>query len=176
MKKLLLLPALLLGGLRPAAAQTFEKVPGPVPTTICYAHAKDEHTRLPLPAAYLEQQRTGQRRSTAANIIVTYTGFTPQAQAAFQHAVDIWESLLVSPVTIHVQATWTPLGTGVLGSAGATAYYNDPSGAVRSGASYPVALAEKIAGQELNAPTEPDINARFSSTFNCYYGTMPSVP
>lgn len=134
------------------------------------------HTKLELPAAYLEQQRTGRRRSTAANIEVTYTGFSPEAQAAFQHAVEIWESLLVSPVTIHVQATWTPLGAGVLGSAGATAYYNDLSGATRSGVSYPVALAEKITGQELNGANQPDIQARFSSSFNWYYGTDGNVP
>ncbi|GAA3918190.1 T9SS type A sorting domain-containing protein [Hymenobacter algoricola] len=175
MKKLLLLPALLLAAWHPTQAQTFVKDPAPAPTTICYARAEDMHTRLALPAAYLEQQRRG-RRSTAANIEVTYTGFTPQAQAAFQYAVDIWEALLVSPVTIRVQATWTPLGTGVLGSAGATAYYNDPSGAVRSGVGYPVALAEKIAGQELNGGTLPDINARFNSTFNWYYGTDGMVP
>ncbi|RYU80287.1 T9SS type A sorting domain-containing protein [Hymenobacter persicinus] len=176
MKKLLLMPALLLATLRPGMAQSFVKVPGPVPSTVCYADTEDKHTRLELPAAYLQQQRTGQRRSTAANIEVTYTGFTPQAQAAFQHAVDIWESLLVSPVTIHVQATWRPLGTGVLGSAGATAYYTDPSGGIRSGSSYPVALAEKIAGRDLNSPAQSDIDASFSSTFNWYYGLDGAVP
>jgi len=176
MKKLHLLPALLLAAWHPLQAQTFVKDPAPAPTTICYSRAEDMHTKLDLPAAYVEQQRTGQRRSTAANIEVTYTGFTPQAQAAFQHAVEIWEALLVSPVTIHVQATWTPLGTGVLGSAGATAYYSDISGATRSGVTYPVALAEKISGQELNGATVPDINARFSSTFNWYYGLDGNVP
>ncbi|WP_200799941.1 T9SS type A sorting domain-containing protein [Hymenobacter daecheongensis] len=177
MKKLLLLPALLLAAWHPAQAQTFVKDPAPAPATVCYARAEDMHTKLALPAAYLERQRTGRRgSSTAANIEVTYTGFTPQARAAFQHAVEIWESVLVSPITIRVQATWTPLGAGVLGSAGATAYYNDMSGATRSGVLYPVALAEKIAGQELNPTTAPDINARFSSSFNWYYGLDGNVP
>ncbi|GAA4013846.1 hypothetical protein GCM10022408_28710 [Hymenobacter fastidiosus] len=176
MKKLLLLPALLLATWHSAQAQTFVKDSGPAPATICYSRAEDMHTKLTLPAAFVEQQRTGQRRSTAAKIEVTYTGFTPQAQAAFRHAVKIWESVLLSPITIRVQATWTPLAAGVLGSAGATAYYRDISGATRSDVIYPAALAEKIAGQELNAVTVPDINARFNSNFTWYYGLDGNVP
>ena len=37
----------------------------------------------------------------AANISVNYTGFTPEAQAAFQRAVDIWSSLLITTVPIE---------------------------------------------------------------------------
>ena len=175
MKKLLLLPAFLTA-FSASQAQTFVRDSKPAPSTVCYASTQDAHTKLALPEAYLQQQRTGRRGAAASHIEVTYTGFTPQAQAAFQHAVEIWESLLVSPVTIHVQATWTPLGSGVLGSAGATAYFQDISGATRGGVIYPVALAEKISGQDLNPATEPDINARFSSSFNWYYGLDGNVP
>ncbi|MCA8832695.1 T9SS type A sorting domain-containing protein [Hymenobacter pini] len=176
MKKLVLwLPALLAGAYS-ANGQVFVKNAGPAPTTVCYASAEDQHSRLPLPAAFVQQKNTGQRRAGAARIEVTYSGFTPQAQAAFQYAVDIWQSLLTSPVTIRVQATWTPLGAGVLGSAGATAYYSDISSSVRNGAAYPVALAEKLSGRDLNPATEADISARFSSSFNWYYGTDGNVP
>ena len=51
-----------------------------------------------------------------ATFVVTYNGFTPPAQAAFQYAVDIWASLLTSPVPIHVTANWTPLAPGVRSS------------------------------------------------------------
>ncbi|OWP63573.1 hypothetical protein CDA63_08300 [Hymenobacter amundsenii] len=175
MKKLLLLPALLLAGATTSQAQKFVRSTAPAPATICYSRPESMNTQLPLPAAYLEQQRDG-NRTAAARIEVTYTDFPPDARAAFQHAVDIWQSLLISPVTIRVQATWTALTAGTLGSAGATAYYQDISGATRSGVDYPVALAEKISGQELNAASEPDINARFNSTFNWYYGLDGVVP
>jgi hypothetical protein len=131
-------------------------------------------TKVDAPAAYLEAQRTGRKGTAASRIEVTYTGFTPEAQAAFQYAVDIWQSLLNSPVPIRVRANWTPLAAGVLGSAGTTAFYTQSSGvngATRNDVRYPVALAEKIAGQELNGPDAADINAQFSSTFNWYLGT-----
>ena len=43
----------------------------------------------------------------AANISVNYTGFTPEAQAAFQRAVDIWSSLLIATVPIEIEANFT---------------------------------------------------------------------
>ncbi|MFD2787035.1 T9SS type A sorting domain-containing protein [Hymenobacter rubripertinctus] len=175
MKKLLLLPALL-AAFSTSHGQTFVRDPKPAPRTVCYASPEVAHTKLPLPAAYLQQQSTPRRGAATSRIEVAYTGFTPQAQAAFQRAIDIWESLLISPVTIRVQATWTSLGPRVLGSAGATAYYQDLSGATRGGVLYPVALAEKISGQDLNSPTEPDISARFSSDTNWYYGLDGKTP
>ena len=53
-----------------------------------------------------------------ATFDVAYDGFSPEARAAFQRAVDIWATQLTSPVTIQVRATWKLLGPGVLGSAG----------------------------------------------------------
>ncbi|QJX46299.1 T9SS type A sorting domain-containing protein [Hymenobacter taeanensis] len=152
-------------------AQTFVRDPRPAPETICPARPENMFTTVTAPAAYLEAQRTGRKGTAASRIEVTYTGFTPEAQAAFQYAVDIWQSLLNSPVPIRVQATWTPLAAGVLGSAGTTALYTRIDGATRNDVLYPVALAEKLAGQELNGAAAPDINARFSSTFNWYLGT-----
>ncbi|SES89047.1 T9SS type A sorting domain-containing protein [Hymenobacter actinosclerus] len=175
MKTLLTVPALLVSLAGFGQTHKFALDPTPAPATICYSRPESMHTQLPLPAAYLEQQRAG-RRADGAKIQVTYTGFSPEAQAAFQHAVDIWQSLLSSPVTIRVNANWTPLAAGVLGSAGASAYYRDLNGATRNGVVYPVALAEKISGQELNATNAADINANFSSTFNWYYGLDGKVP
>lgn len=112
-----------------------------------------------------------------ATFIVTYNGFTSQAQAAFQRAVDIWSSLITSTVPIRVTANWTPLGPGVLGSAGATSVYRDFSGAPQANTWYAVALAEKLAGMDLNGTSTADINANFSSAFsNWYYGTDGNPP
>lgn len=106
-----------------------------------------------------------------AAINVTYNGFTAQAQTAFQYAVDIWETLIRSPVTINVQANWTALGANILGSAGATNYFRDFSAAVTPNTFYPVALANSRTIGDLDT-TKGDINANFSSNFtNWYFGT-----
>src|SRR5262249_26113633 len=53
-----------------------------------------------------------------ATITVQYTGFTPQAQAAFQAAVDIWQTQVTSSVPMTVTAVFKDLGaTSLLGQA-----------------------------------------------------------
>ena len=42
----------------------------------------------------------------------------PEAQAAFQYAVDIWASLLTSEVNIVVDATWEDIPGNTLGLRG----------------------------------------------------------
>jgi hypothetical protein len=130
---------------------------------------QDMNTRVPPPP-------TGESPTTAT-FVVTYNGFTPQAQAAFQYAVNIWSSLLVSSVPIRVTATWTPLNPGILGSAGASSFYRDFPNAPQPGTWYAVALAEKLAGVDLNVTTDADIDANFSSAVsNWYYGTDGNTP
>src|SRR3954468_22214022 len=52
-------------------------------------------------------------RAQAAQITVEYDGFSAEAQAAFQNAVNIWQGLLNAPIPIRVQATWTSLDEGI---------------------------------------------------------------
>src|SRR5262245_33032302 len=59
--------------------------------------------------------------ANTATITVQYTGFTPQAQAAFQAAVDLWQTQVTSSVPILVTAEFKNLGSGsLLGQAGPT--------------------------------------------------------
>ena len=54
-----------------------------------------------------------------ATIEVDYSdSFPSDAQAAFQRAVDIWETHISSPVPIRLDARWEPLGGNTLGAAG----------------------------------------------------------
>ncbi len=143
----------------------------------CYASTEVYHTKVYPELADLRQQFEGSIALAAppvktANIEVTFTGFTPEAQAAFQYAVDIWSTIIVSPVTIRLFASFEPLGPGVLGSAGASSIHSDFSNKAKPGVWYVDALADAIAGKDLLPdPNEPDIIARFSSSFNWYYGT-----
>jgi cell division septation protein DedD len=108
-----------------------------------------------------------QLRAQAAQIVVDYEGFSPQAQAAFQHAVDIWQGLLNAPIPIRVKATWTALDEGVLGGAGAAGYLVNTG----TGTIYPVALGQQLANADPN-PGEYDIEAVFNNTgVAWYYGT-----
>ena len=100
-----------------------------------------------------------------ATFVVNYSGFTPQAQATFQYVVDLWATRVVSPVPIVINAQFTPLAAGILGSAGATQIFRDFGGAPMAATWYPVAIANSRAGFDLN-PALQDINAQFSSTFD----------
>ena len=55
------------------------------------------------------QARSARAATATSTINVTYHGFTTQAKAAFQKAVDIWSANIVSAVPIEVDATWSAL-------------------------------------------------------------------
>ena len=105
----------------------------------------------------------------AANISVNYNGFTPEAQAAFQRAVDIWSSLLITSVPIEIEANFDSLEDSD------TLAFANPAG-WRIGefgdgtrVALPGALANQIGDRDLN-PDDPDIEATFSSSADWYFG------
>lgn len=108
--------------------------------------------------------------ATPATIQVTYTGFTVPARAAFQHAVNLWKTWVSSPVPIRIDAEWTSLPQGVLGSAGPTSVVRNAPGLV-SGTWYPVALGNALSGEDLD-PSSSDIAVVLSKTeTSWYFGT-----
>jgi len=115
----------------------------------------------------------GSRTPLAAtsSILVTYHNFPPAAQAAFQAAVDEWESVVVSSQTIHVDASWQNLGDPrILGEAGATNLLLE-----NDGFWYPAALDEALCGCDSNPGAE--IQAEFNSAFTDWYtGTDGNTP
>ncbi len=138
---------------------------------IIRALEQNAFTRVAPPEEFLSNP------TPTASFDVVYNGFSPDAQAAFQHAVDIWASIISSNVTIKVIANWTPLQPGVLGSASAATLVRDFSGAPRPGTWYPIALAEKLANTGFNHPDSADIVANFNSNFsNWYLGTDGNPP
>lgn len=144
---------------------------------VCPAVFEDANTFVPM-AKEVEEALKGQKaRGTAAKatFIVTYNGFSPAAQKSFQAAVDIWANLISSPVPIRITATWRDIpspstGGTILGQASPADFSRNFPGQQRSGTWYPIALAEKIAGQELNSVNDPDITAEFNSSAPWYLG------
>ncbi len=130
---------------------------------------KDMNTRVGPPAAFLA------KKTATATFQINYNDFTQEAQNAFQYAADIWASLLISDVPITIDASWVGLDENVLGAATPNKYYQ----LLNSGVSdtwYPVAIANKLVGFDLDS-LEVDILAQFSSNFdNWYFGTDGNTP
>lgn len=99
----------------------------------------------------------------------------------FQYAADVWAKLLPSAVEIKIGAHFDPQScsptSGVLGSAGPTTVHRDFPNAPFSSTWYHQALANRLAGSDLD-PTNNDIAITFNSAVggtNClpsgwYYG------
>lgn len=152
----------------------YAQISTPGPILSCPGHGQDFNTTVPMPSGLRANlQSIG---NANASIVVNYNGFTPQAQQAFQYAIDIWQSVLVSSVPIRVNASWETLETSTLGAAGSTTLFRDFPEALRTGLWYPVALAERLTGRDLNPVNEPDIVASFNSNINWYYGIDGRTP
>lgn len=81
-------------------------------------------------------------------------------------AAQLWGAAIESAETIYVGASFAPLpcgpNSGTLGSAGTTFIFRDFPGAAFAGTWYHSALADALAGGDLN-PGFIDINSRFNS-------------
>lgn len=109
-------------------------------------------------------------QAPTADIQVTYNGFSPAAQAAFEAAVVVWESRIASSRVIHVTANWVALGAGVLGSAGPSNLY-----LLSDNRWHAAALAEAVCDCE--GPNPVELNANFNSAFTGWYlGTDGNPP
>ena len=99
----------------------------------------------------------------AANISVNYSGFVPEAQAAFQRAVDIWSALLITTVPIEIDAVFGE--EEALGSAAPHTFYSDSSSSVWR----PIALWNQLRERD-TLPDRPDIEVTMSDSRDWYYG------
>ena len=101
------------------------------------------------------------------------------AKKAFMRATKIWSYLFASPVPINVDAYWSPLEPGILGSARPGAargggYFQDFKGAPEKKLWYPAALANAINTDKKDLDdVNPEVTARFNSNslyVNWYFG------
>jgi Secretion system C-terminal sorting domain len=87
---------------------------------------------------------------------VDYTGFTSEAKASFQSAIDVWESYLVSRVPIKVTAKYESINSTTLANSGSKKVFKNFTPSAFNDVWYPSALANAIAGTDLD-PKEADI-------------------
>jgi hypothetical protein len=106
---------------------------------------------------------------------------------AFKFAAGIWGEILDSSVPIVISASFSPINSpanpctstsAILGQASAVGFFIDFTNAPLPHVAYPVALANSLAGRDLN-PNVADINAQFNALVdnptclgatNWYYG------
>ncbi|HEX7313225.1 MAG TPA: PA domain-containing protein [Pyrinomonadaceae bacterium] len=122
---------------------------------------------------------TGFNDATPAAPVGGNTGTTigQQRLNAFQFAANVWGATIKSDVTITIRASWAALPcsstSAVLGQAGTVGIFRDFPNAPVGNTWYSAALANAIAGTDLN-PAQPEISAQFNSNLGnagCFDGS-----
>ena len=164
----------------PATRLAAEQQQGPISWLVIRADPRVSELRVPPPPL---SRRPGVQ---GAKIVVNYLSggeelsgiscneWDTQARAAFDYAVGIWSSLIGSPVSIVIDACWTPLGGTTLGMAGPLNSRNFDN-APYPNTWYPEPLANALAGKDLHPGAE--IQSYFNSAFSdWYFGTDGNTP
>ncbi len=173
LKKILILFAILLSATTYIKAQVSLNKQGIVfQHPVCYASEKTEKSFVPPPAEFL-QKSANEKKS---DFVITYSLFPENAKTAFEYAISIWEQIIESDVPIKVKASWRSQESNILASAGPSDYYSNFIYAPHINRFYPIALVEKITGNEISASAMPDIEATFNKDIKWYYGTDGATP
>lgn len=189
MRKILLTTLLMLGSLVVFSQKIkTESIPGT--QIVDYAPTPEQALERVLPMGYTQMMQAKLEAARKANMsarttsaskasfVVYYetgSNLPSDVKKVFEKAAATWGAVLNSDVPIKILVRWGSLASGVLGSAGASTYYRNFPGASKAGTWYPVALAEKMARQDLNGADQPDIVATFNSDRTDWY-TGESTP
>ncbi len=134
----------------------------------CNGSGLDQYSKVDAPQSFYRGER-------GISINVTYQGFIPAPQAAFDFSKQIWESILNGTVPIKINAYYLPLGAGTtLAITFPNGRKNFP-GAIVNDVWYPTSLASQLAGTELNVG-ESDFDIFLNSSVNWYFGTDGNCP
>ncbi len=149
----------------PAEALTVRSIPGNWDVT----YASSSPTQGASTIAFDETGRDVLSTFNVVFISESRQQWPEEAKKAFLRATKIWSYLFPSPVPIDVEAYWSPLEPGILGSArpgGARGggYFQDFAGAPEKKLWYPAALANSINRDKKDLDDlNPEITARFNS-------------
>ena len=105
-----------------------------------------------------------------SKIIVKYINFPEWTKTQVQAAVDVWAANFESSVPIYIDATWGRSPSySVLGSARPGSYFSNFKGAPDASLWYPSALANALAGKDLDGDN-PEMFITVNSLANWYRG------
>ncbi len=145
-------------------------------TGVCYAGTNVNRIYIPPPDRPFYNY--GAKGKPAAKVTIYPTGFSADGIKVLNKAEVILESMLPPDANVTILAKYARVATaGVLG-------FSSASGFVAGWAIdawkplnyYPVALAEKIAGQKLNSDESGDIELTINNTIPWYFGTDGNTP
>lgn len=127
-----------------------------------YAAPATTSPQLPRPkVAYLEKK---------SKIVVKYINFPKWTEVQVQAAVDVWAENFESKVPINIEATWGRSSSfSVLGSARPGSYFSNFPSAPDPSLWYPSALANALAGKDLDRDN-PEIIITVNSLASWYRG------
>ena len=112
---------------------------------------------------YNATTNSGAHLESKSKFEVTYNNFPAWAQSEIQAAVDVWSANFQSSVPIKVEATWGRSQVyGLLGSARPGNYFNNFINAPDATLWYPSALANALAGRDLDK-SNPEIVIQVNS-------------
>jgi len=149
-------------------------IPNSSVTGVCYAGNKVNRIYIPPPDEFFKKSGT----KSGGSVTIYYSGFSTQAKIAMEYAASILKAILPPDTRLTILASWEKISTsGVLGNTVITGYAPGWGiDALNPMAVYPVALAEKIAGETLNSDSEGDLELRINSSINWYLGTDGNTP
>ncbi|CAB4626221.1 unannotated protein [freshwater metagenome] len=135
-----------------------EAAPLVAPSTIWgHTYAAEASGVISVPAT---QSSSVEKRS---KFVVDYKNFPEWAKNQVQDAIDLWAENFDSKVAINVEATWSrSTSADILGSARPDRYYAKFVGAPDSSLWYPSALANALAGKDLDS-INPEIMIQINS-------------
>jgi hypothetical protein len=154
--------------------QAQKLIPNSSVTGVCYAGNKINRIYIPPPDSFFKKSGS----KSGGSITVYYTGFSSQGIAAVEYAVSILETMLPADTKMTIKASWEKISTaGVLANSSITGYAGGWGiDALNPLALYPVALAEKIAGESLNDDLQGDFIITVNNSINWYLGTDGKPP
>lgn len=103
-----------------------------------------------------------------SKFIINYKNFPAWAKRDFQAAADVWAANFTSAVPVTIDASWIQIGApNILGSARPGSYFSGFDGAPDSTLWYPSALANALAGKDLDKKqAEMIIQVNADATWN----------
>jgi hypothetical protein len=144
-------------------------------TGVCYAGNKTNRIFIPPPDAFF--RKTGSKGG--ASITVIESNLPQQVKVAVDYAASILESILPADTKFTLSVSWEKMtSNGVLANSSIGGYEKGRNiDALNPLALYPLALAEKISGKNLNDSLESDVSLTINSSIdNWYYGTDGNTP
>ena len=105
-----------------------------------------------------------------SKFIVKYNNFPEWTKAQVQASIDVWAANFESKVPIYIEATWgRSTSFSILGSARPGSYFSNFTGAPDASLWYPSALANALAGKDLDGDN-PEMIITVNSLANWYRG------